>query len=107
MQCKCCQPLSPICDCSWNIGCGVVISARHQRSYSKAPERGIQWPIGATPSSDLGRGKGAIKWTRLPCRTFAANAARLQLHALAYNLGNFLHTLATPKPIKDCVGSRP
>ena len=33
-------------------------------------------------------GKNAIKWTRLSCRTFAANAVRLQLHALAYNLGN-------------------
>src|SRR6516164_4072300 len=33
--------------------------------------------------------------------TFAANAVRLQLHALAYNLGNFLRTLATPEPIKD------
>jgi hypothetical protein len=42
-------------------------------------------------------GKGAIKWTRLSCRTFAANAARLQLHALAYNLGNFMRTLAMPK----------
>ena len=31
---------------------------------------------------------------------FAANAVRLQLHALAYNLGNFLRTLATPDPIK-------
>ena len=38
---------------------------------------------------------------RLSCRTFAANAVRLQLHALAYNLGNFLRTLATPEPIKD------
>jgi hypothetical protein len=46
-------------------------------------------------------GKGALKWTRLPCRTFTANAVRLQLHALAYNLGNFLRTLATPEPIKD------
>ena len=46
-------------------------------------------------------GKGAIKWTRLSCRTFAANAVRLQLHALAYNLGNFMRTLAMPKPIKD------
>ena len=46
-------------------------------------------------------GKGAIKWTRLSCRTFAANAVRLQLHALAYNLGNYLRTLATPEPIKD------
>src|SRR4029077_7236466 len=46
-------------------------------------------------------GKGAIKWTRLSCRTFAANAVRLQLHALAYNLGNFLRTRATPEPIKN------
>jgi len=43
-------------------------------------------------------GKGAIKWTRLSCRTFAANAVRLQLHVLAYNLGNFMRTLALPKP---------
>src|SRR5271154_2098629 len=46
-------------------------------------------------------GKGAIKLTRLSCRSFEANAVRLQLHALAYNLGNFLRTLATPEPIKD------
>ena len=42
-------------------------------------------------------GKGAIKWTRLSCRTFAANAVRLQLHVLAYNLGDFMRTLAMPK----------
>jgi hypothetical protein len=30
-----------------------------------------------------------------------ANAARLQLHALAYNLGSFLRTVATPEPIKE------
>ena len=46
-------------------------------------------------------GKGAIRWTRLSCRSFSANAVRLQLHALAYNLGNFLRALATPEPIKD------
>src|SRR5277367_5147311 len=46
-------------------------------------------------------GKGAIKWTRLSCRTFAANAVRLQLHVLAYNLGNFMRTLAMPEPIRD------
>jgi len=45
-------------------------------------------------------GKNAIKWTRLSCRTFAANAVRLQLHALAYNLGNFMRTLAMPKTIE-------
>jgi hypothetical protein len=46
------------------------------------------------------RGQGAIKWTRLSCRTFAANAVRLQLHALAYNLGNFMRTLAMPKAVE-------
>src|SRR5436190_9980607 len=42
-------------------------------------------------------GKNAIKWTRLSCRTFAANAVRLQLHVLAYNIGNFMRTMAMPK----------
>ena len=37
------------------------------------------------------QGWRAIRWTRLSCRSFAANAVRLS-HALAYNLGNFLHT---------------
>jgi hypothetical protein len=45
-------------------------------------------------------GKNAVKWTRLSCRTFAANAVRLQLHAIAYNLGNFMRTLAMPKTAK-------
>jgi hypothetical protein len=44
-------------------------------------------------------GKGAIRWPTLSCRSFAANA--VQLRALAYNLDNFLRTLATPEPIKD------
>jgi Transposase DDE domain group 1 len=34
-------------------------------------------------------------------RSLRPNAVRLQLHALAYNLGNFLRTLATPEPIED------
>src|SRR5215472_308043 len=42
-------------------------------------------------------GKDPIKWTRPSCRSFAANAVRLQLHALAYNLGNFMRTLTMPK----------
>ena len=50
-----------------------------------------------TSEQCIKEGKGAIKWTRLSCRSFAANAVRLQLHALAYNLGNFMRTLAMPK----------
>ena len=32
-------------------------------------------------------------------RSFAANAVRLQLHALAYNLANFMRTLALPEAV--------
>ena len=45
-------------------------------------------------------GKYAIKWTRLSCRKFRNNEVRLQLHALAYNLGNFMRTLALPKEVE-------
>jgi hypothetical protein len=44
-------------------------------------------------------GKNAVTWTRLSCHRFAANAVRLQLHALAYNLANFLRTLALPAEV--------
>jgi hypothetical protein len=44
-------------------------------------------------------GKYAIKWTRLSCRKFRNNEVRLQLHALAYNLANFMRTLALPKEV--------
>ena len=42
-----------------------------------------------------------MKWTRLSCTTFRANAVRLQLHALAYNLANFLRMLVLPTAIAD------
>jgi hypothetical protein len=45
-------------------------------------------------------GKNAIRWTRLSCHAFRHNAVRLQLHALAYNLANFLRTLALPEEIE-------
>jgi hypothetical protein len=45
-------------------------------------------------------GKNALKWTKLSCRRFKDNAARLQLFALAYNLANFLRRLVLPKPIQ-------
>jgi hypothetical protein len=41
-----------------------------------------------------------VKWTRLSCTSFQANAVRLQLHALAYNLANFLRTLALPGEVE-------
>ena len=45
-------------------------------------------------------GKNAFPWTRLSCRKLRDNAVRLQLHALAYNLANFMRTLALPKEVE-------
>jgi hypothetical protein len=44
-------------------------------------------------------GKHAIRWTRLSCQRFQGNEVRLQLFALAYNLGNFMRTLALPDEV--------
>src|SRR5215212_11235180 len=51
---------------------------------------------------DPGTARGAVAPSTAPksCRTFAANAVRLQLHALAYNIGNFMRTLAMPKTVE-------
>ena len=45
-------------------------------------------------------GKYAVRWTRLSCCGFDANQVRLQLHVLAYNLGNFLRRIALPASVK-------
>src|SRR5262245_20180088 len=74
-----------------NVDDGVAGEAERVVAFNNKRGTCEQW---------IKEGKGAIKWTRLSCRTFAANAVRLQLHALAYNLGNFLRT-GTPEPIKD------
>ena len=54
-----------------------------------------------TAEQHIKEGKNAVTWTRLSCHRFAANAVRLQLHALAYNLANFLRTLALPEEVKQ------
>ena len=46
-------------------------------------------------------GKNAIKWTRLSCRRFRDNAVRLQLHALAYNLANFIRNIFLSRSVAD------
>ena len=45
-------------------------------------------------------GKNAVKWTKLSGHDFVDNQVRLQLFALAYNLGNFLRRLALPPSVK-------
>jgi hypothetical protein len=46
-------------------------------------------------------GKNAVKWTKLSCRRFKDNAARLHLFALTYNLANLLRQLALPRSIRS------
>jgi hypothetical protein len=53
-----------------------------------------------TAEQFIKEGKNAIKWTRLSCRKFRNNEVRLQLHALAYNLANFMRTLALPEEVE-------
>ena len=45
-------------------------------------------------------GKNAVKWTRLSCHNSVDNQVRLQLFALAYNLGNFFRQVALPKSVR-------
>jgi len=49
----------------------------------------------------INEGKNAVTWTRLSCRRFTANTVRLQFHALAYNLANFLRTLTLRDEVKQ------
>ena len=55
---------------------------------------------GTTAEQWIKEGKNAVKWTRLSCHDFLDNQVRLQLFALAYNLGNFLRRLALPRSVK-------
>jgi Transposase DDE domain group 1 len=67
-------------------------------NQSRSAERVVAFYNGrGTAEQWIKEGKNAVKWTRLSCRSMVANAVRLQLHALAYNLGNFLRTLALPR----------
>jgi hypothetical protein len=43
----------------------------------------------------------ALTANTLSSCSFAANAVRLQLHALAYNLANFMRALALPEAVKQ------
>ena len=76
---------------------GFVVTNRR-----RSPKRVIKFYNGrGTAEQWIKEGKNALKWTRLSCRRFRDNQARLQLFALAYNLGNFLRQLALPRPVRS------
>jgi hypothetical protein len=79
---------------------GVVLVARAAvPCEAAAPEGGIDFRDRGTAEQWIKEGKNAVTWTRLSCESLKANAVRLQLHALAYNLANFLRTLALPAEV--------
>ena len=45
---------------------------------------------GGTAEQYIKEGKNAVRWTHLSCQKFFNKEVRFQLHALAYNLGNFM-----------------
>ncbi len=53
----------------------------------------------ATAEQWIKEGKNAVRWIRLASRSLRNTAVRHQLHALAYNLGNFMRTLALPNEV--------
>jgi hypothetical protein len=53
-----------------------------------------------TAEQMIKEGKNAVKRMRLSCHDFADNQVRLQLFALAYNLGNFFRQVALPKSVR-------
>ena len=70
-------------------------------NLSRPAERVTKFYNGrGTAEQHIKEGKIAINWTRLSCHSFRNNEVRLQVHALAYNLGNFLRTLALPDEVE-------
>ncbi len=67
----------------------------------RAARRVVQFYNGrGTAEQWIKEGKNAVKWTGLSCHDFVDNQVRLQLFALAYNLGNFLRRLALPRSVQ-------
>jgi hypothetical protein len=70
-------------------------------NLTQSDERVMKFYNGrGTAEQWIKEGKNAVKWTRLSCHDFVDNQVRLQLFALAYNLGNFFRRLALPPSVK-------
>ncbi len=95
------RPRRVIAKIEWHKGelfprVGFIVTNLRRRSW-----RVVDFYNGrGTAEQWIKEGKNAIKWTRLSCHDFVDNQVRLQLFALAYNLGNFLRRLALPRSVK-------
>ena len=84
------------------MSCSPVLDSSSPTWAAAPPASPGSTTVGARSSSAscIKEGKLALNWTRLSCHDFVDNQARLQLFALAYNLGNFLRRLALPVSVK-------
>jgi Transposase DDE domain group 1 len=95
------RPADPPSQIGWHPGelsprVGFLVT-----NLCRPPERVVAfYNQRGTAEQWIKEGKNAVKWTRLSCRSMTANAVRLQLHALAYNLANFLRTLVLPETVE-------
>jgi hypothetical protein len=86
------------------IASGRTLSARwlHRHQHGAAPR------ISSPSTTSAGHASNGSRRARARSNGRGSHAdlsrptpSAFQLHALTYNLGNFLRTLATPEPIKD------
>ncbi len=95
------RPRRVIAKIEWHKGelfprVGFIVTNLRRRSW-----RVVDFYNGrGTAEQWIKEGKNAVKWTRLSCHDFLDNQVRLQLFALAYNLGNFQRRLALPRSVK-------
>jgi hypothetical protein len=100
--------------------CGIQLSAHLNKYFQQITAlsgdgAGIDYPVPAEIAETLEFGRASpsavpiaattsfscqLIGITVSCTTFRANVVRLQLHALAYNLANFLRTLALPGEVE-------
>ena len=87
---------------SWMTALALSPRRLHRNQPDRPNGRVVKFYNGrGTAEQWIKEGKNALRWTRLSCHAIRHNAVRLQLHALAYNLANFLRTLALPKEVEQ------
>ena len=95
------RPRRVIAKIEWHKGelfprVGFIVTNLRRRSW-----RVVAFYNGrGTAEQWIKEGKNAVKWTRLSCHDFVDNQVRLQMFALAYNVGNFLRRLALPRSVQ-------
>lgn len=82
---------------------GLKVLNSEQCSHGGAAPRGTATVHGqsfSVANKWIKEGRNSINWTKLSCRIIKDTMTLLQLFALAYNLGNFLRRLASPKSVR-------